>query len=230
MPHIRSVASDDDQGEPAESHLPYSSALCMLSIAAAASSLASNSTKPKPLCFPEVLSKGMLTSCPAKLRSYERPTERACVRHMMKFVQTLISPKGMKTECRTASFTFSSKPPTYNVSLGFVPFPDTTTVVLCMINRESSYEFKTIDNQQSYGTRHNGSRYHFLVALLKASLLYDHDCNRCRRQGGTTVHLIGPHGVLALVDQRSAGISLSRKRCHWFSVVEQEVPQDDVVL
>ena len=62
----------------------YSSELCMLSVAAAASSLSSNSTKAKPLCFPVVLSSGMLTS--------------------------LMSPKGMKAEWSLASLMLSSSP------------------------------------------------------------------------------------------------------------------------
>ena len=61
----------------------------------------SYSTKPKPLCFPVVLSMGMLTS--------------------------LISPKGMNAECSVASFTFSSRPPTYKVVFLLVPFPATST-------------------------------------------------------------------------------------------------------
>ena len=36
---------------------------------------------------------------------------------------SLISPKGMNAELRMASFTFSSRPPTYSVVLGFVPLP-----------------------------------------------------------------------------------------------------------
>ena len=43
----------------------------------------------------------------------------------------------MKAECSIASFTFSSKPPTYKVVFGLVPFPPpatafTSTRVLCM--------------------------------------------------------------------------------------------------
>ena len=62
----------------------HSSELCMLSVAAAASSRSSNSTNAKPLCLPVVLSRGILTS--------------------------FISPNGMKAECRAASLTVSSKP------------------------------------------------------------------------------------------------------------------------
>ena len=61
----------------------------------------SYSTKPKPLCCPVVLSKGMFTS--------------------------LMSPNGMKAECNMASLTFSSRPPTYRVVFLFVPLPATTT-------------------------------------------------------------------------------------------------------
>lgn len=83
---------------------PNSSALCMLSMASAASSFSSYSTNPKPRCFPVAWSSGIDTS--------------------------LISPKGMNAACSIESFTLSSRPPTYSAVLGLDPLPPVATFVV----------------------------------------------------------------------------------------------------
>ena len=86
-------------------HTTHPPELCMLSMAAAASSGASNSTKPKPRCCPVAWSMGSDTS--------------------------LMSPKGMKAECSALSLTVLSRPPTYSAVLGLEPLPPLATVVDC---------------------------------------------------------------------------------------------------
>lgn len=48
---------------------------------------------------------------------------------------SLMSPKGMKAECRAASLTVASRPPTYRCVLGLLPLPVLATSVVCRQER-----------------------------------------------------------------------------------------------